>query len=222
MFVLCLWLICWTSYCLCCFWSLFCCLRVNVSTRSWMLANRLFPFLKTNSLPMSSLGCKVLCIVMSFLVFLSICLSSSLVHFKNGPEYLMSRTALIFIPLMRFLIYSLVLSSFLVIRRYFLKHFFFHTRLFDGVRFQFFPPNCALLFSECSDFSWFDCSLPCVICRFLLFVISVAHFPMPNSIPITWLYILTAYIRVTNAFSFLANSLMLSMYIRWLIFSCDL
>ena len=31
-----------------------------------------------------SLGCKALCIVMIFLVLSSICLSSSLVHFKNG------------------------------------------------------------------------------------------------------------------------------------------
>ena len=45
---------------------------------------------------------------------------------------------------------------------------------------------------------------------------------MPNSIPMSLLYIITAYIRVSNCFSFLTNSLMLSMYIRWLIFSCDL
>ena len=45
---------------------------------------------------------------------------------------------------------------------------------------------------------------------------------MPNSIPLSWGYILTACIRVSNSFSFFANSLMLSMYIRWLIFSCDL
>ena len=47
-------------------------------------------------------------------------------------------------------------------------------------------------------------------------------FIIANSIPIYWLYILTACIRVSNSFSFLANSLISSMYIRWLIFSCDL
>ena len=36
------------------------------------------------------------------------------------------------------------------------------------------------------------------------------------------LYILTDCIRVSSSFSFLANSLMLSLYIRWLILSCDL
>ena len=42
---------------------------------------------------------------------------------------------------------------------------------------------------------------------------------MRNSIPISWLYIHTASIKVSNSFSFLANNLM--SYIRWLIFSCN-
>ena len=58
------------------------------------------------------------------------------------------------------------------------------------------------------------------MCRFLRFIISMAHFSMINSIPISWLYILTVCIRVSNS-SLLENILMLSMYIRWLIF-CDL
>ena len=45
---------------------------------------------------------------------------------------------------------------------------------------------------------------------------------MPNSIPMSWLYFLTVCIRVSGSFSFFANSLMPSMYISWLIFSCDL
>ena len=51
---------------------------------------------------------------------------------------------------------------------------------------------------------------------------SMVHFPMPNSIPMSWLYILTACMRVFSSFSFFANNLMSSMYIRWLIFSCYL
>ena len=42
----------------------------------------------TRSLSMSSLSCKALCIVTSFLILRSICFSSLLVHFRNGPEYL--------------------------------------------------------------------------------------------------------------------------------------
>ena len=49
--------------------------------------------------------------------------------------------------------------------------------------------------------------------RFLLFITSMAHFSMPNSVPISWLYIIIVCIRVSNSFSFLANSLMSSMYI---------
>ena len=36
---------------------------------------------------MSCLRCKSLCIVVSFLVLCSICLSSFFVHYKKGPEY---------------------------------------------------------------------------------------------------------------------------------------
>ena len=45
---------------------------------------------------------------------------------------------------------------------------------------------------------------------------------MPNSIPMSRLYILTVCIRVSSSFSFFAKSLMSSMYIKWLTFSCDL
>ena len=47
----------------------------------------------------------VWCMVISLFVFWFICLSSSLVHFKNGPSYLTRRAAQIFIPLIRFLLY---------------------------------------------------------------------------------------------------------------------
>ena len=57
-------------------------------------------------------GCKALSIIISFLVLWSNCLSS-LLTFENGPEYLPRGTAQIFISLMRFLLQSLVLKSFL-------------------------------------------------------------------------------------------------------------
>ena len=47
---------------------------------------------------------------------LSICLSSSLVHFKNGPQYLTKGQ--VFTLLMRFLQYSLVSSSFHILLWY--------------------------------------------------------------------------------------------------------
>ena len=56
--------------------------------------------------------------IISFLVLWSICLSSSLVHFRKGPEYLTRGTAQVSIPLVRFLLESFVSSSYLVLLRY--------------------------------------------------------------------------------------------------------
>ena len=52
------------------------------------------------------------------LFFWSICLSSSLVHFEKGPEYLTRDTAQVFIPLIRFLLDNFVSNSFLVLLWY--------------------------------------------------------------------------------------------------------
>ena len=95
--------------------------------------------------------------------------------------------------------------------------FFSHLHLFDGVRYQYSQVFVGFLFLECSIFSWFDSSIRSTMYHFPLFM---THFSMSNSILLSGLYILTAYMRVS--FSFLANSLMSSMYIRWLIFSCNL
>ena len=67
---------------------------IDTSTLSSMLASPLPPsFLDIYSMSTSSLGCYALCMVMRFLVLSSICLSSSLVHFRKGPEYLTRGTA---------------------------------------------------------------------------------------------------------------------------------
>ena len=103
---------------------------------SSMMAIPLPPsFLGTYSRSTSSLGCNALCIVISFLVLWSIFLSSSLVHLRKGPEYLMRGTAQVFISLIRFLQESFVTSSFLILLR-FLFAFFFHFDLFDSVSLQ--------------------------------------------------------------------------------------
>ena len=78
---------------------------MDVSTLSSMLASPLPPsFLGTYRLSTSSQGCNALCIVISFLVLWSICLSKSLVHLRKGSEYLTRGTAQVFIPLIRFLL----------------------------------------------------------------------------------------------------------------------
>ena len=62
--------------------------------------------------------CKAVCIVILVLVLWSICLSSSLVRFKNRPESITIGTAYVFIRLLRFLQLSWVWSIFLVLLRY--------------------------------------------------------------------------------------------------------
>ena len=147
-----------------------------------MLVSPLPPsFLDTYSLSMSSLGCNAFCMVISFLVLWSICLSSSLNHFKNGPKYLTKGTSQVFIPLIRFLVYSFVLSSFLVLPRYsFLSFSFISSCLMIFPSICRFPVLQAFYF-----FSWFSSSISSIMYRFQFFIIRMAHFSLPNSIPMS-------------------------------------
>ena len=107
------------------------------STSSWFfasmqsskLANSFPSFLETLNLPVSSLRCKTLWIVnflfFFFFFFLFICLTSSLVHFREGWENLTWGTGQVFISLSRFLLQSLVLRSVLILLRYFIFTFTF-------------------------------------------------------------------------------------------------
>ena len=103
-------------------------------------------FRDTFTLSISSQGCKVLCIFISFLVVRSICWSSSLVHLRNGPVYLPGRTAQVFIPLMRFLLNNCGSNSFLVLLRY---SFFFSSLFVWSCPFTMF---ISFLFPEHFDF----------------------------------------------------------------------
>ena len=119
------------------------------------------------------------------------CWSSFLVHFKHGLDYLSRRTTLVFIPLMRILQCSFVLSSFFVLLRYSFFLFFFHLLMFNGICFQYSQVLVGFHFSVRSDFFLFRSSIPFVICRLPLFIISLVHFSMANYIPISWQYILS-------------------------------
>ena len=121
---------------------------------------------------------------------------------------------------MTILLCSLVSSSFPVLLGYsFLIFFFFFIFACLMVSAFNIPKYLSILFSKRSDFSliWLFYSFS-VICRFSPFVICMAPFSQPNSFPISSLYIFTGCIRVPNSFSFLGNSLISPVYIRWLIF----
>ena len=137
----------------------------------------------------------------------SICWSSYLVHFKNGPESLTRSTAQLFIPLMIFLLRSLVSSSFLVLLTYYFFSFF-SFRIFNDVHSQGFQVFVGFLFSERS--------IPSVLCHFPLFIISMTQFSTANAFHIFSLYILTVCIKVSILYHFWQT--MSSMYIKWLDF----
>ena len=116
-------------------------------------------------------GCNQSSSVLVYVVFeiLYRCINSNwmLVHFKNGPEYLIRRTVQVFIPWMRFLLYNLVSSSFLFFQEYFFC-FFFHLDFFD-VRFQYSQVLVSFFISELFDFfSWFCSSIPSEIDRHVM------------------------------------------------------
>ena len=106
---------------------------IDASTLSSMLVNSLPPFLNRYCLSVSPLGCKVLCIIIHFLVLWSICLSLSILImvlsiFQGG-------SAQVIIPLMKFLLQTLISRSFLNhLRNSF--YFFFHFHSFDGTIYQ--------------------------------------------------------------------------------------
>ena len=110
-------------------------------TLSLSLESPLSPsFLDSYSLSISSLGCKALCMVISFLPSSTSRIASSILQWKIPGIY----------HLMRFLLCSFVSGCFLVIQRYSLLIFFFQLH-FDGVRFQYSQVFVSLFFSEHSD-----------------------------------------------------------------------
>ena len=128
--------------------------------------------------------------VISFFVLWSICLSSSLVHFKNGSEYLTRSTAQVFIPLIRFLLHSFVSSSFLLLPRYsFLIFSFISTCLMESA--SKIPKYLNVFFSlSVLILSWFGSYIPSDRCRLPLFIACMAHFSLSNSIPMSSLHVL--------------------------------
>ena len=141
-------------------------------------------FLTTYSLSTSSLGCKASCIVINFLVLLSICLSTSLVYFMNGPEYLTMNNSGVHL-FDKIFTAELGLQKFSRFFEILFSYFFFHHHLFDGVRFQYSQVLVVFLFSKRSD--TFLISLLYTFCYVSFFTLHYGQdtFSMPNSIPIS-------------------------------------
>ena len=90
----------------------------------------------------------------------------------NGPDDLTRETAHVFIHLVRYLLQSLVSRSFLMRLRLSFLIFFFHLRLFEGIRFQYLRVRVVFLFFRTFLFLiWQLYSF----CYLLLFIMSMAH-----------------------------------------------
>ena len=176
-------------------------------------------FRETYSRSMSSLECKAFASTLIFFVPWSINIIHSLLHFKNRSEYLTGGTAQAFILFIRFLLYNLIFRSFLVLLRYSFFFFFFLSSSFVWLS-QL--PTFPSIFSEHFYFS-LDLTVPFlpsnVIFRFLLLAWRIFLCQIPSLCP-DW-YNFTVCFRDKIIFLFFANSLISSMYIRWLIISCD-
>ena len=170
-------------------------------------------FLDSHNLPASSLEFKASYIVISFLVLWSSCWSSSLAFFRNGSEYYTRGAVQVFKHLKKFLQYSLVSSSFLVLQRY--CFFFLLSPLVFWCQLPIFPSILKFLFLQAF---WFFLNL--VVLFFPSFVVFCFSLLSWN----IFLYQILSLYRLCISsgfqffFLFLANSLMSSMYIGWLIF----
>ena len=93
---------------------------INGSPLSFARENPLLPsFFYTYSLSTPFIVCQALEKSSIFFILWYICPSSSVAHFRNGPEYLTRRTSQVFIPLIKFLLQRFVSRSPKIFFRYF-------------------------------------------------------------------------------------------------------
>ena len=159
-----------------------------------------------------SLGCKALCIVI-FFVLMSEFFSCPV---YNWPQYLYTNIAPMFIALMRFLLQKLSRSSDVLF-----SDLFFHLGLFSGVPFHNFPSTCNFPFLQSF---WFFLNLV------VLFLPLFVFFPLFVMIMVDFQYqidcqyhgnIFVLFVSESPYFSYFANSLLSSVYVRWEIFFSD-
>ena len=139
--------------------------------------------------------------IIKFLLFWSICSTSSLVHWKNCPKVFtkgdnpdvyffngISATELGFDKFFLFVWDSLLWFSFCL-------------RLFDDVCFQYSKLFVISLFSSVLILSWFCSSISFVVCLFPSFIMNMAYFSISSPIPVFWLHISVVCIGIQFYFS---------------------
>ena len=178
-------------------------LCIDVSTLSSMLTSPLpRSFLDTcqwhMSVSMSFMRFNTFCLVISFLVLWSICLSSSLVYFNNGPKYLTTGIVQDFIPFITFQRYNFVSSRFLVLLRSYLNYYCYFTA------WEFFTPTLSGGLSLEQIYSGFPrifSTMQLSIIR-ILSLISTSLGPLSNTVKtVTILKLLTLSLSCYTPFS---------------------
>ena len=139
---------------------------------------------------MSYLRFKILCI--AFLVYWSICLRFSLVYFKKDLKGVYPFDV---IPAAEFGYGKFSHWSEILV-------FFLSYQLVLWCPFPIFASTCCFP-PTVLILSRFGCPVPSVICLFSHLIISMTHFPVPNSLPISWLYNLIGFISVSDSLSLL-------------------
>ena len=84
--------------------------------------------------------------------------------------------------------------------------FFFRLGLFNSVGFQYSEILVSSFFLSELILTWFRTYIPSILCLISLLIVSMAHFSISHSIPISYIFIVS--IRFFNSFSILANKLM--------------
>ena len=147
---------------------------------------------------MSFLGWKALCIVIIFQVLLFIFRSSFPVKFKNGPEYFTREPHPVLFPLMRFLSAGFVFEMLPCSSEELFTYFFFHCCLCDSVRWQ----HCKVIVIFVFSFPTFHCERDEFFAKFHFYIKAV--------------YSYCYFKGLQYFFSFIADSLISFMYIKWL------
>ena len=157
-------------------------------------------FLAHSHCPHHLWDCKVSCIVNTFLIFFSTHGSSPLVHFKNGTEYILRGRQPRYLSLRWNFCYVVWFPVVFLVSWGILFYIFFNLHMFDGVCFQYSQVFVSVFSTSVLIFSWLGSSIPSDICHLPLFIISLAHFSLPNYIPLYCLFIFTVCISVSHVF----------------------
>ena len=168
---------------------------------SSMLVRPLPPSFLDN-LSMTLLRCKALRNIIDSLVSWFIYLSFSLIHFKKKPEYL-TRETILWWDFCCWVWFQEVFLSWYLLSWCFLSSMFAWWYLL-----LIFSDICSFLFLVI--LSWPSSSIPWIAFLISFFIISTEDFSIPNSVTISWLYIVMICIKVSSSFSNLENNVISS------------